>query len=138
MISSSADVFTLTGPGRSRISPGAISADGRYVTFESLSTNLVAGDTNGVWDIFVRDLVLGTIYLVSVNTNGRPANRLSYRPVITADGRFVAFLSEATDLASDGDTPQQPNLYVRDLVNGTTVLANRRSDGSPVPFYNGQ
>src|SRR5207244_3314678 len=78
-----------------------ISADGRFVAFESDASNLVAGDTNGALDIFVRDRVTGTIERVSAAQGGSEGNGRSFFPAISADGRFVAFLSDATNLVAD-------------------------------------
>src|SRR3954454_17342181 len=76
----------------------AISADGRYVAFESSATNLVAGDSNLQPDIFVRDLRAGTTTLVSVGLGRQQANMDSYNPSVSADGRYVAFESFASNL----------------------------------------
>ena len=69
------------------------SADGRYAAFASVATNLVPDDTNSTSDIFVRDRKLGTTERVSVSWSGKQANGSSFEPCISADGRFVAFLS---------------------------------------------
>src|ERR1051326_8609638 len=74
----------------------SISADGRYVAFASGATNLVVGDTNGSYDIFVRDRQSGTTERVSVDSAGMQANNNSgvdFGPSISADGRYVAFQS---------------------------------------------
>src|SRR5262245_16303406 len=76
----------------------AISADGRFVAFESEATNLVPGDTSGLIDIFVRDLVTGTTTRVSVDSAGRQANGSSRNPAISAEGPFVALASVAPNL----------------------------------------
>jgi Tol biopolymer transport system component len=96
-----------------------ISADGRFVVFESLAANLVSGDTNGMVDIFVRDRALGTTVRVSRSTGGTQANGNSEAPAISADGRYVVYSSDATNLVS-GDTNAQPDIFLRDLVAGTT------------------
>ena len=86
----------------------AISADGRFVAFLSGATNLVGGDTNGKADIFVHDRQTGTTERVSVATGGTQATGGdSYPPAISADGRFVAFHSFATNLVG-GDTNSKP------------------------------
>lgn len=94
----------------------AISGDGRYVAFTSAATNLVTGDTNQVPDVFVRDLLTGTTTLASVSTNGGFGNHLSYSPVISTDGRYVLFSSEAQNLAPG--TYANDNLFLRDLQAG--------------------
>ncbi len=76
----------------------AVSADGRYVAFNSDSSNLVSGDNNGVTDVFVRDTVTGAVVRVSVDSDGEESDGPSYTPAISADGRFVVFVSDATNL----------------------------------------
>src|SRR5215813_8861590 len=98
----------------------AISADGRFVAFESDATNLVAGDTNGKRDVFVHDVTAGTTVRVSVDSLGRQSNGPSFNPAITGDGRFVAFESDATNLAP-GDTNRFRDIFVRDRQSGTTT-----------------
>jgi Tol biopolymer transport system component len=105
---------------------GGMSSDGRYVVFQSDASDLVAGDTNGVTDIFVRDLVAGTTVLASVSTSGIEGDGPSTSPMITPDGRYVAFVSTANSLVLNDYS--LPNVYVRDLVMQTTVLA---SPGTP-------
>ena len=77
---------------------------GRYVAFQSWARNLVGGDTNGWQDVFVHDLQSGTTERVSVDSSGAQGNGVSYsRPSISADGRYVAFGSLASNLV-EGDT----------------------------------
>lgn len=97
--------------GNSFSSDPAISADGRYVTFESLSSNLVPGDTNGSWDVFVHDRQTGQTTRVSVASDGAQGN--GYYPSISADGRFVAFESYASNLVA-GDTNGRCDVFVHD------------------------
>ena len=80
-----------------------ISDDGRYVTFSSGATNLVAGDTNGTRDIFVYDLQTGATTLVSVNTSGEQADGGGNSPAISGDGRYVVFLSNSGNLSPEAD-----------------------------------
>jgi len=96
-----------------------ISADGRYMAFMSYATNLVAGDANAKADIFVRDRESGTTERVSVSSIGAEANAESERPSISADGRYVAFDSDATNLV-EGDSNGCPDVFVRDRLAGTT------------------
>ncbi len=100
-----------------------ISADGRQVVFPSLATNLVAGDSNGHQDVFVRDRLKGVTQLVSVSSAGVQANADSFRPVISADGRYVAFSSAATNLTA-GNPKRLHHVFVHDLVTGATTLAS--------------
>jgi len=97
----------------------SISADGRYVAFWSAATNLVNGDTNGIPDVFVHDRLTGTNQCVSVDSLGTQANGHSLEPSISADGRYVAFMSYATDLVS-GDTNGVQDVFVHDRQTGTT------------------
>ena len=107
----------------------SISGDGRYVAFVSAATNLVSGDTNGFTDIFVRDLSSGTTVRASVDSSGLQANGDSYEPSVSGDGRYVAFVSTATNLVS-GDTNGNTDIFVRDLSSGITVRASVDSTGA--------
>ncbi len=91
----------------------AISADGRFVSFDSEGSNLVAGDSNGFEDTFVRDRQLGSTERVSVDAAGAEGNSLSENPSISSDGRFVAFDSDASNLVA-GDTNTSYDVLVRD------------------------
>jgi Tol biopolymer transport system component len=106
-------------PGDSVSTDPAISGDGRYVVFTSLADNLVAGDTNKVQDVFVRDMQTGLTELVSVSTNGvSPGNADSSSPAISLDGRFILFHSVAKNLAPGLSGVE--NLFLRDRQLGTT------------------
>ena len=114
---------TRSGNGASH-SP-TISANGQFVVFESAASNLVTNDNNNAADVFVRDLVAGTTTLVSVNIGGTaPGNSESTAPTLTPDGRYVLFTSRASTLAN-GDSNNALDLFVRDLVLGTTKLVTR-------------
>ncbi len=112
-----------TGGGNGNSMLGQVSTNGQFVVFQSDASNLAPNDTNGVTDIFVSDLVAGTTTLVSVSTNGGPANGASTDPVITPDGRYVAFISSASNLVP-GDTNGIADVFVRDLVAGTNDLVS--------------
>jgi Tol biopolymer transport system component len=105
-----------------------LSADGRYVAFSSEASNLVAGDTNGKGDIFVRDRQTGTTVRASVTNGGQEANAVSYTGSISGDGRFVAFSSDASNLVT-GDTNGAADIFVRDLVSGTTERVSVATGG---------
>ena len=115
--------LTGTGGGNGDSLPAGISTNGQYVLFESAAGNLVANDTNNASDVFVRDLVNGTTTLVSVNTNGWSGSGVSRNSAMTPDGRYVAFVSAASDLVS-GDTNGIPDVFVRDLQAQTTTLVS--------------
>ncbi len=110
-------------------SAASVSADGRYVAFISGATNLVAGDTNGKIDVFVRDTVAGTTRRVSVDSSGRQANAASNGSSISADGRKVVFQSVASDLVV-GDTNMRQDVFVHDLTTGETIRVSVANDGS--------
>ena len=107
----------------------AISADGRYVAFYSDASNLVAGDTNGARDVFVRDLQTGETTRVSVSSSGAEANGDSFAPALSSDGRYVAFSSAATNLV-DGDTNDANDIFIRDRQANTTTRVSVGFDGS--------
>lgn len=98
----------------------SISSDGRYVAFQSRASNLVVGDTNGAWDVFVRDREFGTTSCVSLGTSGLPGNNWSQNAAISANGRFVVFDSWASDLVP-ADTNACKDVLVRDRANFTTT-----------------
>ena len=123
----SVDSNGFEGNGKSN-SP-SISADGRFVAFSSNATNLVPGDTNGKIDIFVHDRHLGTTTLVSTHSDGTQASDHASSPSISADGLFVAFSSNATNLVA-GDTNGFIDIFVRDLQNGLTTRVSVHSDGT--------
>ena len=105
----------------------SISGDGRYVAFSSQAANFVPGDTS-VEDIFVRDRSTGVTARVSVSTTGEPGDSYSYDPSISADGRYVAFTSAATNLVP-GDTNARPDVFVHDRTTGATTRVSVNSAG---------
>ncbi len=107
----------------------SISADGRFVVFDSQATNLVKGDTNGASDVFIHDRVTGTTERVSVGPGGGQANGGSVQGTISRDGTRVAFTSSAANLVS-GDTNFADDVFVRDLASGTTVRVSVATGGS--------
>lgn len=124
LISAHASGLAPASPnGPSGLTGVSITPTGQFVAFTSQATDLVAGDTNGVGDVFVRDVTRAVTTLISVNQAGAPANGTSEQPTVSADGQRVAFLSRATDL-----TPFSPlgyaQVYVRDLELGRTELAS--------------
>src|ERR1043166_4339163 len=111
----------------------SISADGRYVAFYSFASNLVTGDTTQTADVFVRDMQTGVTALVSVAGDGTQANGLSVEPSISADGRYIAFRSFASNLVTgntntgtcvgSGQT-NGSDIYVHDRQTGATELVS--------------
>ena len=105
-----------------------ISADGRYVAFESTASNLVPGDTNGAYDVFVRDRQTGKTERVSVPSDGAEGNGESLRATISTHGRHVVFLSYASNLVP-GDTNDTYDVFVHDRQTGKTERASVSSNG---------
>jgi Ca2+-binding RTX toxin-like protein len=118
------------GQANGASSEGSISADGRIVCFQSLASNLVPGDTNGQQDVFVRNLETGVTTRVNTDSAGHQSNGYSRYPVISPNGRFVGFESDATNLVP-GDTNGRRDAFVKDLVTGETFLVSSGYDGSP-------
>lgn len=113
-----------------------ISADGRYVAFESDATNLVAGDTNGYTDVFLHDLRTHKTTRISVSGQGAQADNMSYTPSISASGRYVAFTTQATNVVA-GSSGQ--SVVVRDTKAGRNELASLASGATAadVDYING-
>ncbi|OGT09088.1 MAG: hypothetical protein A3J49_05830, partial [Gallionellales bacterium RIFCSPHIGHO2_02_FULL_57_16] len=107
-----------------------VSADGRYVAFNSMADNLVAGDTNGVTDVFVKDTVIGTITRVSTDASGAEANNRSVSPwhSLSADGRYVVFQSNANNLVA-GDSNNLQDVFVKDVQTGVIARVNLDATG---------
>jgi Tol biopolymer transport system component len=117
--------------------PG-ISADGRWVVFSSIATNLVAEDTNGLQDVFLRDRRTGRTSLVSAAVGGGAGNMMSMAPAISADGRWVVFTSSADNLIPEkdehtgekiADTNGASDIFVYDRFGGRIRRVNLSSDG---------
>lgn len=140
LVSRASDSAGLPGAQTNQASyPTSISPDGRFVVFTSSASNLAVGDTNGGKDVFVRDRDPdadgdltennATTTLVSRATGvGPPAGGRSDNGQISADGRHVAFFSEATDLVAGG---QNGGVFVRDLAANTTVAVSRPDGAGP-------
>jgi len=109
----------------------SFSTDGRYVLFESYASNLVAGDTNAAKDVFIKDIVTGDVRRISTSSTGAPANGDSYTARFSANGRYVVFESEATDLVA-GDTNGATDIFRKDLVTGEIVRVSTTSSGAEV------
>ena len=112
----------------------SISVDGRYVVFYSRASNLVAGDTNGELDVFIRDRVNGTTERVSVSSSGAQANSYSYTfaalpSQVSPDGRYVVFVSDATNLVAT-DTNDQWDIFIRDRQLGVTESVSVSTTGA--------
>lgn len=105
----------------------SMSGDGRYTVFMSEATNLVSGDTNGSNDVFLYDRYADSVSLVSRSSNGGPANGSSNWPSISRDGRWVAYLSSATNIVAGAPAY---GVYLWDRVTGQTILVSAYENGS--------
>ena len=120
----SATPFATEGNNQSKL-PN-VSTDGRFVVFQSDASDLVAGDTNGYTDIFIRDRLVGVTERVSLSTSGAQGDRRSYgsNPYpaawVSADGRYVTFSSLATNLDATDTSPDFVDVFVRDRTASTT------------------
>jgi WD40-like Beta Propeller Repeat len=123
-------------PGSAGSRAPAISRDGRIVAFESDANDLVAGDGNATTDVFVRDLAAKRTELISTGVGGA-ANGASRAPAISADGRRIAFESQAKNLIA-GAAPAHRNVYVRDRTDGATFLASSGLSGADAAADSGQ
>jgi Tol biopolymer transport system component len=121
-------VSSSGGEGDADSRAPSLSADGRFVAFESDASDLVAGD-DGLWsDVFVHDLATGATTRVSVSSGGMAGNRDSFAPRLSADGRFVVFASFASNLVA-GDTNGAEDVFVHDRQTGTTIRASVATSG---------
>ena len=133
----STERVSVDGAGRESVGPSfagpfelppSISADGRFVAFAAWARNLAPGDTNGFGDVFVHDRGTGVTERLSVDGAGTEANDTIHQPAISADGRFVAFVSAATNLVP-GDTNGQSDVFVHDRQTRTTERVSVASAG---------
>jgi len=115
-------------PGNDDSIQAAISGNGQFVAFRSRATDLVAGDTNGRWDIFVRDRTAGSTARVSVSGSGAQADHHSTDPDLSDDGRFVVFRSLASNLVP-GDTNNRADVFVHDRTTGETAIVSKPATG---------
>lgn len=127
-------VYSQTSGGRTEPQAESISADGRYIVFASSSGRVVSGqiDNNGVDDVFLYDRFLNTTELIShsFSSNQISANGTSNQPTISADGRYVAFISSGTNLFAGMTVPfpNTDNIFLFDTVTETMVLVTHQYD----------
>ena len=139
------DITTLVADGSNSGGSPVISADGQFIAFRSLSSQLVANDTNGVVDVFVYDRTNGLIERVSIASDGSEASgcscgwpdtcngceydNVNSHPSISGDGRYIAFTSFSSNFV-DGDLPDTPDVFLHDQQTGETTIISRASDGN--------
>lgn len=109
--------------GRAEVSP-----DGRYAAFYSMASNLVAGDANGKYDVFVKDLLTGAVAVATSSSAGVLGNANSFAPRISASGRYVTFYSSATNLVPD-DSNALDDVFRKDLWTGELLRVSTNSSG---------
>lgn len=107
----------------------ALSATGRYLVYLSEAGNLVPGDTNQQTDVFLCDRATGAVSRESLSRQGTQLTGHSSAPGVSADGRYVAFLSSAAELVPG--SYRQGNVFVRDRVSGQVTLASLTLSGAP-------
>ena len=107
---------------------GGISEDGRYVVFSSNATNLIENDTNGFFDVFLKDMVTGEISLISRSSSGVQGNQLSSSPEITSDGRYVFFSSRASNLVAN-DNNGYSDIFLFDRFTNELSIVSQTSTG---------
>jgi Tol biopolymer transport system component len=127
-------VSTGGAPANGTSFGGSVSANGRYVVFDSVASNLVPGDTNGQFDVFVRDAKLGLTRRVSLDTAGAQARFGGGRARISANARYVVFTSSSPDLVV-GDTNGTLDVFVRDLRYGITKRASLTAAGGQIDTF---
>jgi Tol biopolymer transport system component len=121
--------------GDSRMTP-AVSADGRYVAYSSSASNLVPGDTNGSTDVFVHDLATQVTTRASLGTGGAEILGSSDWPSISADGRYVAFMSQALNIVP-GDWNSYQDLFVYDRQSAQVSKVTNGVGGAPTDGHSG-
>jgi Tol biopolymer transport system component len=127
-VSVSSDGTQATG-GTEVVFAPALSADGRYIAFHSGAWNLVNGDTNTSDDIFLHDCQKGLTQRVSISNSGSQASAWSRFPAMSADGRYVSFVSWASNLVS-GDTNARSDVFLHDRQTGRTERLSIHTDGT--------
>lgn len=107
-----------------------VSDDGRFVVFVTVASNVNSSDTNGRYDVYVRDRQEQKTILISKNSNGVVGNNTSTLPRISGDGSYVTFISTATNLAPGGDGNGKTDVFLHEIKTGKTILVSKRANGS--------
>lgn len=121
-------LLTGIGQGNGDATALSLSADGGVLAFASTASDLVSGDANGVSDIFIYNRETDQINLASLSSDGVQANGAADTPALSADGRYVAFTAQATNLVLN-DTNGYQDVFVRDLINGQTERVSLDTNG---------
>lgn len=123
------------GPSFGSSFGGSISDDGRYVAYASHAENIVSGDSNGSDDVFVWDRQTGIATKVSRAFDGGGIDGGAGSPAISADGRYIAYTSAASNIVDDNDTSHAPNVFVWDRQTGVTRRVSQTLDGGAAPGF---
>ncbi len=124
------NVSSYGDPSNNSVGGGTSSRSGKIIAFDTSASNMVVGDYNGVQDVFVRDVVAGTTERISVSDSGVEGNGISRFPSISRDGRYVVFVSDASNLVI-GDDNDVTDLFLHDRKTGETELISQGLDGLP-------
>lgn len=117
------------GEGNGRSWNASISNNGNHIAFESLASNLVSGDTNEIYDVFVKDTSTGSTTRVSTDSSGGEGDNMSSNPSISASGRYAGFDSKATNLVSE-DTNGKIDVFIKDTLTDETLRLSTDSSGN--------
>lgn len=130
-------ISTTGGQGDKASYSPSISEDGRLIAFESKAGNMdnMILDFNNSDDIYVRDRQTGKTTMISKSSDKSPGNSYSYRSAISGDGHSVVFASKATNLVTNSDTNNDFDIFVRNLLTGTTTLVSVNADGHAGNLY---
>ncbi len=133
----STDSSGAQGNDGSELGAQGLSADGRFLAFDSYASNLVVGDANGMEDIFLKDLQTGAVQRVSTGVGGQEANGESYSSSVSANGRYVVFESDASNLVA-GDTNGTTDIFAKDLQTGAVQRVSSAADGAQADGSSGE
>jgi Tol biopolymer transport system component/Ca2+-binding RTX toxin-like protein len=133
MAAGSTDLVSASASGAAAgdSTTGSISADGNVVAFSSSASNLVAGDTNGTTDVYVRNLATGQLSWASTKPDGAVLGGPSYAPALSGDGRYVAFASRAPGVTAGSAAAARARIYRKDLATGAVELVSAGTDLAP-------
>jgi tricorn protease-like protein len=113
---------------RHRNARAAISANGNVAVFQSTSKSIVSGDTSGIGHVYARDLTTGTLERISTNGSGKPGDKQSFGATVSADGRYVAFSSGASNLVRT-DTNEKQDVFIKDRKTGEITRISKANSG---------
>lgn len=128
-VTTRASISTFVVEGNDSSTSAVISGNGGFIAFTSVSTTLVSNAVSGISNVYVRDINSGITELISVTSGGSGGSAASFSPSISSDGRYVVFVSQATDLVAGLDDNLANDIFMRDRQAGTTVRISQTSVG---------